>query len=402
MSDKQFLIIKGDASYHVLRAAADEIKETFTRWGYQPVEMDLTQYDLSREEDMKRFQELLFQPYAFIFSFQALLGNVFADGRSILEYTQVPCFCWLMDHPLFHTEKLEGIGQAENVLIMVVDGHHVSYLQTYHPYIRNMAHLPHAGFKAEQMPEKKDIDVFFSGTYIAPEDLLEEANDISESFRTVMLGAAACMLEDEALAVEDAFCRYFEKIGFAYTAEDIVTMHDIVGWVDEYVRCYYREKGIRELLQAGIAVTVVGRGWDSMKLSEDEKCNLIILENGPVNIEETIVLTARSKIVLNLVSSFHQGMHERIPTAMLNHAVCVTMYSDYLAEQFEEDKEIVLFSFREDGKLAEKVQFLLEHPAYAEAIAQRAYEKASGFHTWECRARDIRGVVEDGTEEQCF
>lgn len=396
MSEKLFLIIKGDAVYNVLRAAADEMKEAFVRWGYLPVELDLAQYDLSRKEDADRLRAILFQPYAFIFSFQALMTNLRIGERSILEYLQAPFICWLVDHPLFHTDRLQEIGGAENVLVMAIDGRHISYIQNFHPYIRNMAHVPLAGFEAAHMPLEKDIDVFFSGTYRQPAMAMKEIEAFPAAYRTVMLGAVTHMLADELLTVEDAFCEYFEKIGFTYTADDIVVMHDILGWVDLYVRDYYRDKGIRELIEAGIYVTVVGKGWDTMELPEGKKEYLIILKDGSMDITETIETTARAKICLNLMSSYRFGMHERIPTAMLNHAVCVTMHSDYLAEQFEEDKEIVFYPLKEEGRLAEKVRFLLENKSHREEIARRAYEKAKQDHTWECRARDIRDVVENG------
>lgn len=396
MSEKLFLIIKGDAIYNVLRAAADEMKEAFVRWGYLPVELDLAQYDLSRKEDADRLRAVLFQPYAFIFSFQALMTNLRIGERSILEYLQAPFICWLVDHPLFHTDRLQEIGGAENVLVMAIDGRHISYIQNFHPYIRNMAHVPLAGFEAAQMPAEKDIDVFFSGTYRAPAAVMKEIEAFPAAYRQVMQGAVELMLEDETLAVEEAFCKYFGKIGFSYTSDDIVVMHDIIGWVDIYVRDYYRDKGIRELIDAGIYVTVVGKGWDAMELPEEKKGYLIVMKDGSMDITETIETTARAKICLNLISSYRFGMHDRIPTAMLNHAVCVTMYSEYLAEQFEEDKEIVFYPLREDGRLAEKVRYLLEHDSHREEIARRAYEKAKQDHTWECRARDIRDVVENG------
>lgn len=396
MSEKLFLIIKGDAIYNVLRAAADEMKEAFVRWGYLPVELDLAQYDLSRKEDADRLRAVLFQPYAFIFSFQALMTNLRIGERSILEYLQAPFICWLVDHPLFHTDRLQEIGGAENVLVMAIDGRHISYIQNFHPYIRNMAHVPLAGFEAAHRPLEKDIDVFLSGTYRQPAMTMKEIEDFPAAYRTVMLGAVTLMLADELLTVEDAFCKYFEKIGFSYTADDIVVMHDILGWVDIYVRDYYRDKGIRELIEAGIYVTVVGKGWDIMELPEGKEEYLIILKDGPMDITETIETTARAKVCLNLMSSYRFGMHERIPTAMLNRAVCVTMHSEYLAEQFEEDKEIVFYPLREDGRLAEKVRYLLENESHREEIARRAYEKAKQDHTWECRARDIRDVVENG------
>lgn len=396
MSEKLFLIIKGDAIYNVLRAAADEMKDAFVRWGYLPVELDLAQYDLSRKEDAERLRAVLFQPYAFIFSFQALLTNLRIGERSVLEYLQAPFFCWLVDHPLFHTDRLQEIDGAENVLVMAIDGHHISYIQTYHPAIRNMAHVPLAGFEAAQMPAEKDIDVFFSGTYRAPAAVMKEIEAFPAAYRQVMQGAVELMLEDETLAVEEAFCKYFGKIGFSYTSDDIVVMHDIIGWVDIYVRDYYRDKGIRELIDAGIYVTVVGKGWDAMELPEEKKEYLIVMKDGSMDITETVETTARAKICLNLISSYRFGMHDRIPTAMLNHAVCVTMCSEYLAEQFEEDKEIVFYPLREDGRLAEKVRYLLEHDSHREEIARRAYEKAKQDHTWECRARDIRDVVENG------
>lgn len=70
--------------------------------------------------------------------------------------------------------------------------------------------------------------------------------------------------------------------------------------------------------------------------------NLEILSSGGVDITEVIKLMQRSRIVINN-TTYWNGMQERIFTAMLAGAVCVTNEYTLLNKLLVPEKEIVTF-----------------------------------------------------------
>ena len=256
----------------------------------------------------------------------------------------------------------------------------------------------HGGFLGNRYVgyTEKDIDVFFPGTYMS----LKEAKDGIEGIDSGFSELAAQIKErivgeNLASAWQTELYRYLQEISFQVSEEEFYLLEQILAPLDNYQRTYMRIKVIESLLNSGIKVSVVGTGWENYEGTGKE--NLNIISDKGVDIEEVVEMMGRSKIVLNNTNIL-DGMHERILTAMLANAVCVTNEYDLLNNFFEDGKEIVTFPLNHIESLPEIVKDLLDNPQKAEKIANAGYQKSLKKHTWQRRGEQIVKWLEDGRD----
>ena len=164
-------------------------------------------------------------------------------------------------------------------------------------------------------------------------------------------------------------------------------MRDVIAdlhFVDLYAVSYFREKTVQTLAEAGIRISLYGAGW--------EQCAWISLPNvyygGRVPADEIVEKMGDAKIVLNTMTWFKDGTHDRVFNGMLQGAVAVTDTSIYMKEEFS-DGELVFFELEEIGKLPEQIREILSDSQKAQKIADAGYEKARKFHTWKNRAEEL-------------
>lgn len=74
-----------------------------------------------------------------------------------------------------------------------------------------------------------------------------------------------------------------------------------------------------------------------------------------------------SKIVLNTMTWFKAGAHDRIFNGMLAGAAVVTDDSTYLRRTFTDGKELVMFSLKELQTLPERVFDLFGHSSHMQS-----------------------------------
>jgi glycosyltransferase involved in cell wall biosynthesis len=104
----------------------------------------------------------------------------------------------------------------------------------------------------------------------------------------------------------------------------------------------------------------------------------------------------QSKIVLNTLTWFKDGSHDRIFNGMLAGAVVVSDSSRYLKEQFENHRELELFELEEIETLPDIVEGLLSDLPRAQQMADRGRAAAQARHTWAHRAIEIEKTWEEG------
>ena len=145
-------------------------------------------------------------------------------------------------------------------------------------------------------------------------------------------------------------------------------------------QCYgNRATIIAELKKQGIAVEASGIGWPS----------------GPLATEEMVKMYSRSKINLGFggVASHKntfclKGRDFEIP---MSGGLYMTEDHPELNNAFLPGEEIVTYSGIDD--LVSKIKYYLAHPAEAESIRKRGYERSLREHTWEMRFAKIFRLI---------
>ena len=157
-------------------------------------------------------------------------------------------------------------------------------------------------------------------------------------------------------------------------------------FIDSYATSFFREQAVRILVENGIRVTAYGTGWDQCEWSGSPYLDY----RGKVLAPEILPSMNDAKIVLNTMTWFKAGAHDRIFNGMLAKAVVVTDDSTYLRREFTDGRELVMFRRQELGTLPERVFDLFGHLERAQEIAECGYAAARDGHTWKSRAEYLK------------
>lgn len=385
--------------YDTLDLFTEKLKEAFDEMGYGSFVYDAGMERQSKEalinllEHGQRaahgMEDYNTQKFACV-TFNNLGYNLdLPDGRNLWEAYGVPYMNILMDHP-FHYEKPLRSAPSTSV-VLCVDRNHVKYIRKYFKNIRQADFLPHAGVELGRKHKplgERGIDVLYAGalpiytvgkmipdlTAIHEVDGQELAQDV--------LGE---LVKNPERTTEDVIAAYLKERRNDISEQRI---HEIIvqmRFLDSYATSFYREQAVRILVESGIHVTVYGIGWDQCDWSDNQCLDY----RGKVLAPEILPLMNDSKIVLNTMTWFKAGAHDRIFNGMLAGAVVVTDDSTYLRREFRDGQELVMFSLKEIGTLPERVFSLFGHMENAQRMAECGYYAAKENHTWKSRAEYI-------------
>ncbi len=384
----RILLIKGHSAGAVLRLAIDQLAEGFRGRGETVKVFDLNEGIETDAEKMALFQEIASNDNKLIVSMQALLFDAEYEGKSLMDYALCPVFGWIFDHPADHCRRLM-LPKGGNIHIACVDSYHVKLVDRFFSNRKHAYFLPHEGFisKADNKSwSEREIEILFAGNYQDYQRsllLLESMDDSLHELKNMLLQKTIDQIE---IPYEINLEECLKEMGITYDLSLFIKLLEAMYPVYHAIYEKSRYDCILTLLEAGCRVTVCGSGWEPLfeKYSE----NLILLKEKAYLINDVVELMKNAKFVLNVVPVFRAGAHERIFTAMLAGAVCVTDENEYLRTILT-DKEVVFYSVKELKQLPEKIKKIEEAPQAAARMAERAYKKASGAHTWSHAAGKI-------------
>lgn len=329
----------------------------------------------------------------------------FTEGRNIWEDARIPYFNILMDHPFHYAVPLENAPGTS--VVFCTDRNHIKFLQRFYPHLGRIDFMPHAGMEADISeyagagqchlcmqgdafhPDLKErpIDVLYAGglsKYVA-EGLVPDLGEIRE-FDAFALTKEVLydLMQHSEKTTEDAVEEYFVSLGKDFTDQELNFWITELRFIDSYATSFYREQAVRLLVENGIKTTVFGGGWDRCEWADNP--NLIY--GGKVLAPQILELMNHSKIVLNTMTWYKNGMHDRIINGMLAKSVVVTDESEYLKEGFlEKEQKLVSFPLSGIENLPDLVNCLFQSPKQMQQIAEKGYHYAKAHHTWMQRAQ---------------
>lgn len=383
----RIILCKGASKYGVARHFADDLAIGFGALG-----RDVLVVDVAPENyNLQVIQDAFTRECDFICGFNLQggdlgLGN---EGVKFLKDVGIPYIGILVDHPLYHLAKFQlinTVGIPDNFLITCVDKFHLDVLKCCSP-VKFSTFLPHAGSVGEgnqyKNMNRRNQDLVFCGSYCKP--AVSWAN---YRIKPLLDDVAEYMLSTENIQVQDALQQVLKAKNYVLSADFFQRVLNISFRVDLYVRNVRRARLITELADAGIKLNIYGEGWEQFP------CTKYFNIHKAVSYDEVLKVMADAKIILNLVSSFSYGSHERVFSAMLNGAVALTDANGYWKDHFVEGKEIVTYSILKQNQLPQIITTLLADLPQLDMIAQAGQRKAEQDHTWKSRAQEIIGYVE--------
>lgn len=373
-------------------------------------------YDLKQEESSAGKLRKFIRPRETVlvtFNFQGLEkeAGVYREGIGYLWDTyHIPCYNIAADHPYFYDDRLKDL--PEKYRHISIDRRQKAYFEEFYPEYVSRGFLPLAGTGLRQGEDEAKTgkagaqgdaeqaapcyDVILTGNYTKLSFFEPYINWINEEYAAFYRGIIDDLLEHPACTVEEVALAHCEReMGKEPNDQLRIALHKMI-FIDLYVRNYWRGKAVRTLVNAGIPVHVVGKGWEELEDVRHPECLKLHSQTASVTCLEML---ADAKVSLNVMPWFKDGAHDRVFNSILNGAVCVTDPSCYLEEELHEGEGVCYVALQDMDALPEKVKDLLQNDSGRNEIVRRGRAIVEQKHTWAERAKTLAAwIAEDAAQ----
>lgn len=374
-------------------------------------------YDLKQEESSAGKLRKFIRPRETVlvtFNFQGLEkeAGVYREGIGYLWDTyHIPCYNIAADHPYFYDDRLKDL--PEKYRHISIDRRQKAYFEEFYPEYVSRGFLPLAGTGLRQGEDEAKTgkagaqgaaeqaapcyDVILTGNYTKLSFFEPYINWINEEYAAFYRGIIDDLLEHPACTVEEVALAHCEReMGKEPNDQLRIALHKMI-FIDLYVRNYWRGKAVRTLVNAGIPVHVVGKGWEELEDVRHPECLKLHPQTDSVT---CLGMLADAKVSLNVMPWFKDGAHDRVFNSILNGAVCVTDPSRYLEEELHEGDGVCYVALQDMDALPEKVKDLLQNDSGRNEIVRRGRAIVEQKHTWAERAKTLAAWIREDTAQQ--
>lgn len=373
---KKILLIKSRSQYGAMKKYVEE-------WNAALLEMGHTTYMLDTEE-LTGIEDILavmaqVQP-DLVLTCNAMSGNQI-EAALPPESRQITV---LYDNPIYHHARLCTLGSKTTVFSC--DGYYAQYIRETYPGIGATGFLPLSGSALTSLTpyEERPIDLLFTGSYFDLNQAYETMKGLPASIRNIALALAERLLNDPSLLLWEGLEQIFDECGADLTTDSRTALLSQFGCVDLFLRAAFRDQILQAIVDSGLPIHIYGNGWE--KFPGSRKSNFIWNEGHG---DASLAALTQTRLSLNIMPWFRDGIQERNISAMLSGAVSLTDSSRYIEKYFQDGVDIALYSLTDIDRLPGQIAALLEDASGSAAIARQGYEKAIRDHTWKCRVRQM-------------
>lgn len=331
-----------------------------------------------------------------VINFGKATNPILNDGRPLYDAANTTLLAVYVDHPAYHIPSLTE--NIKNFLCCFNDKQHVDYINEILPNHHKISFfLPHGGLTTnieednqiktfEKYKKQKTIDIVFAGTFL---------NDIEKPWHDNLAYPSKLLDEvfelfmyDDYLSIQEAFKIVFDRNKILFSSIGKIQLSNLYRVVQNYIRSYSRILLIKKLSESGLNITICGNGWENFA-KEHKNINYI----GALDIKENLELIKKAKVLINVTPTLRNGSHERVFTGMLNNTVLFSDRSRYYDEFFEDEKNILYYSFNSLNDDIKKLKEILKDDKKLFDISQSAYKIVVKNHTWENRVDTMLEMV---------
>lgn len=381
-------IVMFEGGVETLAYFSYQMADQFQQMGYAVFFYDLKDEERSAKK-LRKFIRLG-ETVLVTFNFQGLekeKGIYKKENGYIWDSYRIPCYNIAADHPYFYHDRLKDL--PANYHHVSIDRKQEVYFKRFYPEFRHEGFLPLAGSGiacAEGMQCQKKYDVVFTGNYTNLSFFEPYINRINDEYATFYRGIIEELILKPYQTVEEVALKHCEReIGKVSDDKLRVVLSNMI-FIDLYVRNYWREKVVRTLVNAGICVDVVGKGWETLsEIKDTEKLRI----HPQTDSLTCLKLIQESRVSLNVMPWFKDGAHDRVFNSILNDAVCLSDTSKYLCEELEEGEGVCYYQLQHLEELPDKMKDLLHDKKRVQDITAKGRVKVLEKHTWKKRAEQI-------------
>lgn len=379
-------IVMFEGGVETLAFFSHRMAEQFEKMGYVVFFYDLKNEEYSARK-LRKFIRVG-ETVLVTFNFQGLEkepGVYKEDIGYVWDTYKIPCYNIAADHPYFYHERLADLPR---------DYHHISidrmqeaYFKEFYPEFVHEGFLSLAGtMLAQEKTVEKGYDVILTGNYTKLSFFEPYINWINDEYAAFYRGIIDELIRQPHLTVEQVALKHCEReMGKEPNDQLRIALSKMI-FIDLYVRNYWRGKVVRTLVNAGIPVDVVGKGWEEL---EDVRSPENLRIHPQTDSLTCLKMIQQSKVSVNVMPWFKDGAHDRVFNSILNGAVCVSDTSKYLCEELKEQEGICYYDLEHVDELPDKVKDLLQNEKKMQDIVARGMAKVLDMHTWAERAEQV-------------
>lgn len=379
--------------YDTLDLFTHEWIRVFTNMGYETLEIHTNKM----QEELAKLAKFIQTPVKAAITFNNLAFNLeLVPGKNIWEELQIPCINILMDHPFCYPQAMTNA--PANAIVLCMDKKHMDYLTRFYPQIPTVGFLAHGGIYLDKEPipiRERKIDVMYAGGLSRKfvQNVMPDFSQFSFDAKAAADIALKRLIADTSLTAEQAIEDVLIQQGIELPDHELSEVISKLHYIELLAVSFYREKLIRIMLEAGIKVHLYGPGWDICDFANHPN----FVWEGSIPAREVMDKMHQSKIVLNTMTWFKDGTHDRVFNGMLAGALAVTDESAYMQEEFlgypqadAQSAQLVMFRLNEMEPLSELIKNLLANPDEMQKIVNNGRRKALRAHTWTHRQKNYR------------
>lgn len=377
------VLFKG--TYATLDLFTDEIYKELKKQGFNVLIFDVNNF----QQSLMKFAQFAQTPIAFALSYNNLGFNMeLVPGHNMWDQLGIKFINILMDHPFHYHKAL--IDAPKDCIVFTCDRNHVEYIKRFYPNIAQTYYLPHGAAYTDCGKEwdQRSIDVLYAGGLSS--DLVDGLKpDVSKYTDFDANDLVNCvtdtLIRNPSMTTENAIEQYLSDIGLLYQDDKLREIISDFRIVESYAVSYFREKVIETLVNAGINVTVYGNGWTKREVINNPHMKY----GGLISPSDVLEKMKESKIVLNTMTWFKDGSHDRVFHGMLAGAVCVTDYSKYISEVVKNGYNGFVFELDKLGDMTKLIRDILAGNADVEKIIENGRKTGIKEHLFDSRVEII-------------
>jgi len=247
----RFLSLVGPSLYGEAVEQVDQLEDGLTELGHEVSRIDLRAVDAGRV-----IAEQAHTPCAAAISWDGAgveLGT--PEHRSLFDALGVPVVMWLRRHPAYYLAQFTL--PIKGMRVVCADGSHQAFMKRYFDYMPACTLAPGATLGSGAIWDGEELGPVMAATYYDPELVRTAWTRLPATIHPFIEA-----LSEAALAAPTTPLHQLAE-GQVRTGKLTPDHVAVLPYVDAYMRGWQRRLWLDALTEAGIAVDLYGRAWDT-------------------------------------------------------------------------------------------------------------------------------------------
>ncbi len=332
------------------------------------------------------FDEYIAQPDCVMFTFNNIGIRLDGDNGNVWKANNVPVYNFVVDPPRAFWDIL--LDPVCDIRVISLDKNRDEFIGEFYPRIKKHYFFPAGGADVSSKKQLKDrkYDVIYMGSCQAEDQQFASFSFLDDNGADMYESVARSMVMDPSQTTEEAIKKYLKENEISVSHDQLLELMIGAGRpIENVVRRFFKLRGIKALDDAGVKVDLWGSNWSDEEIVFSD--NITVHDIVPP--EEVMRMCGDAKISLVFIGWQKRGCSEKNFDSFLARAACVSDSTEYLLEHYKDGENIVYFDMQNMEQMAEDVKYLLDHLDVAQKIADRGYETAAKYDSWDVRYGQI-------------